>query len=297
MYDDTYMYAIERSPEYLAHYGVRGMRWGVRRALKSGNERRLNRQFNRAQKKLDKLVKQSQNAAKYRKRAIRMGIGAAAAGGLAAAGTQGVSYGISKLGSGIVKGSSAAGKALMNVRGSNPVAHRLRNAGVALSRVGERRGDFAKGMAGAAKSVADWGRSNSLAKQGVNALGGLERANQGAAKALMNVRGNSGLAAGMRNAGVNLSKGSTQTLGNAAKGLYGVSNNTIARIGAGAIGAGLAAGAARNAYKAATAQKREAKFRSEMQKAFKGTKYANQISGGQNRSSQPRQGKKRRRNG
>ena len=36
-------YAVERSPEYLAHYGIRGMKWGVRKAIASGNSRRLGR--------------------------------------------------------------------------------------------------------------------------------------------------------------------------------------------------------------------------------------------------------------
>lgn len=72
----------------------------------------------------------------------------------------------------------------------------------------------------------------------------------------------------------------------------GVTNNTIARVGAGAVAAGLAGAAGYNAYRAATtkrAAKKAAQFRSEMNKAFKGTKYAN---GGGNR-----QGGKRRRRG
>ena len=58
----------------------------------------------------------------------------------------------------------------------------------------------------------------------------------------------------------------------------GISNNTIARVGAGALGAGLAGAAAYNAYRAATTKKAAAKaqqFRSEMNKAFAGTQYAN----------------------
>lgn len=46
-------------------------------------------------------------------------------------------------------------------------------------------------------------------------------------------------------------------------------------IRSGAIGAGLAADAARNACKAKTAQKKAQQFRSEMNKAFAGTQYAN----------------------
>ena len=48
-------YAVERSSEYLMHYGVKGMRWGVRKAIERGNDRRLSRHFKRANKKLAKL--------------------------------------------------------------------------------------------------------------------------------------------------------------------------------------------------------------------------------------------------
>ena len=92
-----------------------------------------------------------------------------------------------------------------------------------------------------------------------------------------------------------LIKASVRTNGTASKALNtaqgalrGVSNNTIARIGAGAVGAGLAAASAKNAYRAATAQKKAQQFKSEMNKAFKGTQYANG-------NSQPRQGGKKRR--
>ena len=48
-------YAVERSAEYLAHYGVRGMRWGVRKAKESGNQKRLERHYRKAQAHLKKL--------------------------------------------------------------------------------------------------------------------------------------------------------------------------------------------------------------------------------------------------
>lgn len=88
-------YAVERSPEYLAHYGVRGMKWGVRKAREMGGARgakRLSRQYAKAQKKLSKLNKRanvneaSAEAEKYTKAskgarvAGRIGLGAAAIG-------------------------------------------------------------------------------------------------------------------------------------------------------------------------------------------------------------------------
>lgn len=57
MSNNDFMYAVERSDEYLAHYGIRGMKWGVRRAIASGNSNRLDRQYKKAQKKLAKLEK------------------------------------------------------------------------------------------------------------------------------------------------------------------------------------------------------------------------------------------------
>lgn len=51
-------YAVERSPEYLAHYGIKGMRWGVRKAIEKarlGNTRSLDRHYKRALAKARKL--------------------------------------------------------------------------------------------------------------------------------------------------------------------------------------------------------------------------------------------------
>ena len=47
-------------PDELYHYGIKGMKWGVRKARESGNSKALGRQFRRAQKKLAKLEKLSE---------------------------------------------------------------------------------------------------------------------------------------------------------------------------------------------------------------------------------------------
>ena len=122
MYNSEYMYAIERSDEYLAHYGVRGMKWGVRKALAKGGvagARALSKQYAKAQKKLAKLEKQAGKSKKYARRAALMGVGAAAAGGLAARGTKvvsdtlgGVNRAANALGKGMSEGSQAAQKFL-----------------------------------------------------------------------------------------------------------------------------------------------------------------------------------------
>lgn len=259
MYND-YMYGVERNDEFLAHYGIRGMKWGVRKAIKSGNSARLSKQYAKASKKLAKLEKRAANSSKYAKRAAVLGAGAAAAGGLAAVGTTGVSKGIAKVGGGVMKVSKSAGYALTKVPGYSKASQSLHRQGVAMYRAGERGSELQKGFANASKAVNQWGKSTSISN------------------AMIKANGKGMVALGNKGAGA-------KALGTANRNLAGVTNNTVARVAAGAVGAGLAAGAAKNAYRAATAKKKAAKFKSEMNKAFAGTKYAN---GG------ARQGKKRR---
>ena len=47
-------YAVERSQEYLAHYGIKGMRWGVQKAKYKGNKKALARHYSKALKKIQK---------------------------------------------------------------------------------------------------------------------------------------------------------------------------------------------------------------------------------------------------
>lgn len=270
MSNNEFMYAVERSDEYLAHYGIRGMKWGVRRAIKSGNSARLGRQYAKAQKKLAKLEKQAGKTKKYARRAALMGAGAAAAGGLAAAGTGGVGN-FMRANSAIAGGAQkAAGKVIrtaghvgsrLGIKG----ASRLSSAGLKMQRSSD---SASKAMYLAGRNVTRWGQQHTLGTGIQNAAGKY-----------------AGKIAKGKNAAFNTA--SRDAARKATSGIAGMSNNTIARIGAGAVGAGLAVGAARNAYKAATAQKKAAKFRSAMNESFKGTKYAN---GGQ-----PRQGNKKRR--
>lgn len=284
MYENDYMYAIERSDEYLAHYGIRGMKWGVRKAIASGNGRRLGRQYAKAQKKLAKLEKRAASGKKYAKRAAMLGAGAAAAGGLAVAGTSGIANAIGK-------GGFAAGKAMRGFGDSvmRPVGNsmarlggriknkKLAEAGIAVSKAGRGMRDvsnnFIRGAGRAGVAVNKWGNSASLSKSAAGAMGN-------ATKRLAGMTGGNQTA--MR--AVGKLDTARRKVANS-----GVTNNTIARIGAGAVGAGLAGAAGYNAYRAATtkrAAKKAAQFRSEMNKAFKGTQYD---------TSRNRQGKKRRR--
>lgn len=48
-------YGNEPSSDFIAHYGIKGMKWGVRRALERNNEKALYRNYRKAAKKLEKL--------------------------------------------------------------------------------------------------------------------------------------------------------------------------------------------------------------------------------------------------
>lgn len=274
MYNNDYMYAIERSDEYLAHYGVRGMKWGVRKARAMGGAKgakRLSRQYAKASKKLAKLEKAALNAGKYKKRAVRMGVAAGAMGGLAAAGTKGVGNAMHVVGKGTTKAmqgfgnvAGAVGRGITSAAYKAPVSSatkaKIKAAGQGLETLG-RNARYGAKNAGtsvtyAGEAVKRWGNSTSIGK-GIQKTAGKYAGTLGAGKGAM------------------FNTVAAQNARNATKGIAKLNNNTIARIGAGAVGAGLAAGAARNAYKAATAQKKAKQFRSEMNKAFAGTQYAN----------------------
>lgn len=277
MYNNDYMYAIERSDEYLAHYGIRGMKWGVRKAIARGDSRALRKQYQKASKKLAKLDKQASSSKKYWRRAGIMGAGAAAAGGLAAAGTHGVGNAINavgKYGSKAMKGvgmGMARGGLDVAKLGRSVHSKTLSKAGLAISKTGMGMKNASTGANLAAMNVGEglkrWGNSTSIGR-GIQKKAGALAGKYGAGNgAMFNVA-------------------ARDSARKATSGIAKLNNNAIARIGAGVVGAGLAAGAARNVYKAKTAQKRAQQFRSEMNKAFAGTQYAN---GGA-----PRQGNKRR---
>jgi len=289
MYENTYMYAIERSPEYLAHYGIRGMRWGVRKARESGNTRALGRQYRKAQKKLAKLEKRAASGRKYARRAALLGAGAAAAGGLAAAGTGGVSNAMHQVGSfgsramrGVGAGMSGVGSAIAKAApgiGNRKLRSLAIRAGHNINTAGKSVGNAAApmgvGVARGAEAVSKWGHSKSISN------GIADRINMAGGKHVANSFVNGNKLEGQLGA---------RTITGADKiKKSGITNNTIARVGAGALGVGLAGAAGYNAYRAATtkrAARKAAEFRKEMNKAFKGTQYAN---GGGNRQGKKRQ--------
>jgi len=81
-------YGVTRSSEYLAHYGIRGMKWGVRKALAKGNMKRLADYYQRSLiKNADLKEKTSKRGQKDLAKSRAIGgatlLGAGAIGGLA----------------------------------------------------------------------------------------------------------------------------------------------------------------------------------------------------------------------
>lgn len=260
MNNESY-YGVTRTNEYLAHYGIKGMKWGVRKARESGNSKALGRQYRKAQKKLAKLEARANNGKKYAKRAAALAAGAGAAGGLAGFGTAGVSK-VMGLGGGAVAGGATHLGGLM-AKSKNG---KVRLAGNAMQKFGTKAGIT---IGKANRAVTDWGN----AKSGIQTRAGRALQRQGQANIDNAVkaasRGHLSSNDLLRAGGV----GKTEV----AKGRgMQYTNNQLLRAGAAALGAGLAGGAAYNAYRAATtkrAARKAAQFRSEMNKAFAGTQY------------------------
>lgn len=254
--------------DYLAHYGVKGMKWGVRKALAKGGykgEKALARRYKKDIKHLAKLQKRAASGKKYAKRAAALGAGAALAGGAAALGTGGVSNVVGAGGQLFSKGTKAAGEF--------------------MQKHGISGGGFVSGLSkhnatGIAKNIRDWGGSHSIG----NAIGDKVAGEYGKAvsRGINRVikyekEGNTRAleAAKQHNAMLSRHFG---TVHEAQKGARNISNSGYARLAAAGVGAGLAAGAGYNAYRALTAKRnaeRADTFRKEMNKAYAGTKYAN----------------------
>lgn len=71
-------YGIERSEEYLEHYGIKGMKWRVQKAIRKGDIAVYKKQYKKAVKKLERLEKKAAKVSKYAKKAIIKGAGTAA---------------------------------------------------------------------------------------------------------------------------------------------------------------------------------------------------------------------------
>ena len=78
-------YGTGPSSDFFEHYGVRGMKWGIRRAINKGSEKSLARQYRKAQKKLTRLENKT-NRELQLKKANKYAKVAAASGGVALSG-------------------------------------------------------------------------------------------------------------------------------------------------------------------------------------------------------------------
>lgn len=265
MYENDYLYAVDRNDDYLAHYGIKGMHWGVRKAIERGgaglDNKRLGRQYQKAARKLAKLEKRAASGKKYAARAARLGVGAAAAGGLAAFGTSGVA---NKLltGSNFAKGNRL-----------------LRRAGINTG-VGTK-GAVEAGRALSGK-ITDWG-NKSLLNTGVGTKSILDASRRVGTKAAgAAAKANRALGTGMKTKDLvdsahRIANAGGQKAIAANRAVNSLTRGQALRLGAGALGLGLAGAAGYNAYRAATtkrAARKAAEWRKEMNKNFAGTAYA-----------------------
>lgn len=122
-------YAVVRTGEHLEHYGVKGMRWGVRKALITGNQKALDRHFRKAAKKLKKLEQMGLNSKKYSARSAAYG---AAAIGMGRHGLIGVGRGLKAIGA---VSQNASGKLGNYVK---TVGKGVSEAGDALGKLGAK---------------------------------------------------------------------------------------------------------------------------------------------------------------
>jgi len=90
MNNEYYGAATTPTSDFLAHYGIKGMHWGVRKAIERGNEKALDRQYKKASAKLKQLKRnanikeQVKSHDKSKKEAIASAVAAPAMVGLGA---------------------------------------------------------------------------------------------------------------------------------------------------------------------------------------------------------------------
>ena len=136
-------YAVTRSTDYLEHYGVKGMKWGVKKARlvtledKQKGAKKLGKQFAKASKKLAKLEKRGANGKKYAKRAAALGAAGAALGAAGALGSmenlQKVKRGLDTV---VGKRAHLSPKGLRRGGPSDPIARAASDAGKGLVNYG-----------------------------------------------------------------------------------------------------------------------------------------------------------------
>ena len=145
---NTY-YGVQRSTDHLAHYGVKGMRWGVRKAIEARNGARLTRHAKKASQKLARLkakadIIRQTNEYKQYKDATKMGLAMAGTG----AGIGGIAYGTGHF-------NPITAPAIGAVTGGGLGAA----AGSGIHALVRRNRLSQKGHAKAVKKVRDWQKS------------------------------------------------------------------------------------------------------------------------------------------
>lgn len=117
-------YGVERSSEYLEHYGIRGMKWGVRRALARGDRAALSKHYRKAALKLGKLSLNANRGVQqriYNSAKSRMASGALGS----ALGSAGLTAALNNdlKSAGIAGAAGLVGGALLNSRGITAGRH------------------------------------------------------------------------------------------------------------------------------------------------------------------------------
>ncbi len=217
---DEYYASPVASTDFLMHYGVKGMKWGVRKALERGDVKALRRHQIKALKKLAKLNKMAVSGKKYAAKAAAYGTGAALAGGLSGLGT-------GKISSLLLNRAAHLGKMSDQALATGSLIDKIRG-----NRLYERQ----KAYADAANAVKNFGESRSIAGKAIDKVGHLSP------ELNRYLNSTPGISEEQRK---EIIKKYTDELKGRAP-----TNDAVVRVGLGAAALGLGAAAARNAYKA-----------------------------------------------
>lgn len=230
-------YAVERSTDHLAHYGVKGMRWGVRKAIATGNQALLAKHYRKAAKKLAKLQRIGDHPGRSTAKAAAYGTAAAGIGSIALGGTG--------LAANLVR-KSAGGIRLAGLGLEKLGVNTMNKLGTPLS-----KRELSK-ISKLADKIENYGKGTTAVPVGIK-----YRTQSGGRWDRYTGRpGETPIPVGLKK--------------------HRVSNDKLVKLGAGAVALGLAAKSAQHAYRSRNAEKYREKaerFKNEMDNAFAGTDY------------------------